>query len=230
MARLYPQKVYGRMRRIRDSVGGFVKDVNGGKCYLVRDQTKIKFDNTEKLIATVFMTNPGSYGFDRIDSWGGFVSGIGEETELKGWGYPDPTMRNVIWAIQSAYDRSGYSKPEGYVRIINASNIVCPKGEDAEHYHNEVKNFIEGNERDFLSEPFEDSCVEESPIVIIGFLKDKFEKEVRSLEARLKPFNEKIVCAKIQDWPVHPVNWVRRPHLGEEIINKLVIQLNKQSN
>ncbi len=196
LGRKYSQQVFSEMQRFRNSSGNWCIDKND-KCYLVRNKTKIHFGRAQNLICTVIMTNPGSYGLDMVRGWDDFQYGKGDSHLLQGIGFPDPTMRNIIWAIQSAYDLAQKELPTGYLDVFNLSSVVCPKGENASNYHEYVSQVLSANNisEDILvgtnisTEDGIRSVFEKSPFIITGFLRDTFKDKVHNLLSTSNKYN-----------------------------------------
>lgn len=228
MSRIFPQAVIGRMRRFPKEDGNYHTD-NNGKCYLVRDQTAIRFGDSDRVICSVIMTNPGSFGFDQIAGWASFVSGAGNEDRFEhDSGRPDPTMRNLIAVLQRSASVNKNIVLDGRVNIYNLSNVVCPKGELAEAYHHQIKALV--GEVPAACELLEDPWIHtdwlnvlfhSSPFVLIGFLQDKFLPAVHKVMAVAAQHPTKALWAWNNNWPQHPINWIRRPALGAQIVEQI---------
>lgn len=224
----YPQRVFAEMTRFSDESGHWYLDENG-LCYLVRNETKIEFGHSDNLIGTVIMTNPGSYGLNKVQGWEEFRSGHGEHQQLVGYGSPDLTMQNIIMVVQEAFKRRGKAMPQGFINILNISNAVCPKGQKAEEYHNKLKLLITKHNLDeHLLENAEvkenlKSIFANSPFVILGFVQKAFEERVKQIIESSKDYSTKRVMALDQNnWPSHPRRWRIEKELADKAITALV--------
>lgn len=227
---MFPQTVFAEMTRFADHAGNWY--MNDKKdCYMVRNKTKIEFGKADNLIGIVIMTNPGSYGLDRIVGWKDFKRGNGKTEILKGEGFPDPTMQNVISVILSAYERKQISMPNGFIDVLNISSVVCANGENVLDYHEVVKKLIRKHNLD--PSCLEDIRVhgrsklsnifEESPFVILGFVQKVFDEKVKEIMKLSSDFPNKAVVAKDKNnWPTHPYRWRADKWLKEEAISELV--------
>lgn len=226
--REYPQLVFSRMTRFKHMDGGYYLN-HDMECIMVRNNTRIYFDDSQYLLGAVIMTNPGSYGLDKMAGWEQFKSGKGEETFLDGYGYADPTMQNIIWTIKEAF--AAFDKvPFGYVNIYNISSVVCPNSEKADEYHNMVSGFINDSkkERDLIEDPilttkkdFFQIC-EDAPFLMMGFVKGIFESKVRSLLEMAKNTSNIIVSNDKKGCPSHPRRWRTEPELRKKTIQELI--------
>src|SRR4051812_16729196 len=71
--RKYPEMVRARMFRFDDGV----------TVHLFRDETRIQFGDSDHLIGSALMTNPGDYGLKNHKDWQIFKSGRGEFVDGK---------------------------------------------------------------------------------------------------------------------------------------------------
>lgn len=225
---MYPQTVLAEMTRFENPAGGWHLDKNG-LCYLVRNKTRIEFGHSDQLIGTVIMTNPGSYGLDKVKGWEEFRKGEGEGKQLTGYGKPDPTMQNIIMVVQEAFKRAGKRMPEGYINILNLSSIVCPKGEEAVDYHEKFKVLISGVKyADNLLECTEvkenlKAVFENSPFVILGFLQDAFKNRAIAVKEFSTGYPRKSIMALDKsNWPSHPYRWKIDKELAAKAITGLI--------
>jgi hypothetical protein len=232
MSRKFNQEVSSEMHRFRNENGMWDLD-KGKKCFLVRNKTQIHFGNSDNLICTVIMTNPGSYGLDKLKGWNEFESGQGNPYILDGSGYPDPTMRNIIWALLNA-NRDNLISLEGFIDIYNISSVVCPDKYKAETYHQRVLELIRINNLsiELLLHPVTHNRVEfdcvfkRSPFVIMGFVQEVFVEQVYSLLDWSKNFASKVVISPDKNnWPSHPFRWVLDSELGEKAIQSISSKL-----
>jgi hypothetical protein len=239
MPRKYNQRVHGRMRRFSNGVLDYHKD-NEGICYMVRDNTYIQFGEGTQVICSVLMTNPGSYGFIEHPHWSTFESGGGFNElgdTITHWGFPDPTMINLIKSLEIAL--GNVNNLNGKVKIFNTSNAVCPKGNKAELYHQNIKAIIEKQNESFIGfledeNVYSDKILrifEESPFVIMGFLREKFSSQVDEImrKSSINNYKDKIVISLENNWPSHPINWIRKKNLGEAATNRIKQILNRNS-
>ncbi|MDD3653128.1 MAG: hypothetical protein PHO01_02900 [Desulfotomaculaceae bacterium] len=227
-SRKYDQLVYSEMRRFRDPKGNWYKN-DDGKCILVRNKTRVEFGKENNLTGTVIMTNPGSFSLGRIPGWKEFEMGIGNSEFLEGYGYPDLTMRNIIFAVQQAYQNRKKIALNGYINIYNISSAVCPKGKAISIYHEKILSIINENkiERFLLEHPivhnqdeFAKVC-KNSPFVLMGFLKDKFKDIAAELLKWASTYDRLVVSADRDKWPSHPRRWKTEKALGEKAIEVL---------
>jgi len=225
---MYPQSVFAEMTRFENPEGGWHLDKNG-LCYLVRNKTRIEFGHSDQLIGTVIMTNPGSYGLDKVKGWEEFRKGEGKGKQLTGYGKPDPTMQNIIMVVQETFKRAGKGMPEGYINIFNLSSIVCPKGETTVEYHKKLKELISGDKSaENLLECTEvkenlKPILENSPFVILGFLQDAFKNKAIAVKefSMLYP-RKSIMALDKRHWPSHPYRWKIDKELAEKAITSLI--------
>lgn len=226
--RKYSQLVFAEMTRFNNGSGQWHIGDNG-VCYLVRNRTRIEFGNSDNLIGTVIMTNPGSYGLDKVKGWNEFRVGHGDAQKLEGHGFPDLTMQNIIMVVQEAFKRRGKAMPQGSVNILNISNVVCPKGYKAEEYHNMLKQLFEVNELDgCLLESINDQkslklIFEDSPFVMLGFVKDVFKEKAEFIKGwSLDNYASRTISALDKNnWPSHPRRWRTEKELAEKAITSL---------
>lgn len=225
--RKYPQRVFAEMTRFSDESGCWYLDENE-HCYLVRNKTKIEFGHSDNLIGTVIMTNPGSYGLNKVPGWEEFRLGHGDIQQLAGYGYPDLTMQNIIMVVQEAFNRCGKVMPQGFINILNISNVVCPNGHNAVGYHNELNQLTtKHNIRKHLLESTEvhenlSSLFENSPFVILGFVQKAFEEKAKEIRELSKDYSIKTIMALDQkNWPSHPRRWRIEKELAEKAIAAL---------
>lgn len=220
----YPQEVSAEMQRFRDSNGKFYLDRNG-KCYMTRNKTKIKLGDSDKLIGSIIMTNPGSYGLNKIDGWNGFVEGKGSEEKIEGIGSPDLTMQNILGVIEETFNKANKPLPDGYLDVFNISSVVCPKGGKAVEYHSKMGSIIrsQGLSREILTNPivineneFNNICAR-SQFVIIGFVKGIFETYVGDIVNWSKKYPDKIIYSLDDSgWYSHPRRWRTEKYLHKQ--------------
>lgn len=211
--RKYPQIVFSQMNRFSNSNGGYYLDENN-TCFLVRNKTKIYFGECKNILGTVIMTNPGSYGLGKIDGWEKFKRGEGEGSALLGSGYADLTMQNIILVVNEAFEEAG-KKPDGYLAVYNISSVVCPKGKKADSYHAVLSDIVDKNRlgRELLVDPVVKDqekfmqVFEESPFVMMGFVKGAFNSKVYDLLRWAEKFQNKIISYDESGWPSHPRRW-----------------------
>lgn len=189
--------------------------------HLLRNNTKIVFGKGKELLGTVFMSNPGSFEFKYDASWEIFKNGGGVSDVFKSTlGTPDPTMINIIKAIEKAYDEKGKSVPDGYVRIYNLSSVRCPKGEEALVVHNRVNEILnkDGKEISVLKDQivydkdrFKDIC-SQSPFIIMGFMQNFLTEEAERLLKWIdnSSKNKKVIAhSNTRKYPYHPIVWIK---------------------
>jgi hypothetical protein len=209
----YNQKVYAKITRIYDS--------GNNEYHFLRNDTRIIFGNSDKLLGAVFMSNPGSFEFKYDSSWEAFKSGNGTndvfESDL---GTPDSTMINIIKAIKEAFHRKGKKIPDGYVRIYNLSSVRCSKGKDALGVHNRVKKLLIEKSGDaslledltvYNKDYFENLC-QESNFIIMGYLKEFLTCEyIRLIKWIDECSRDKKIATYFgtNDYPYHPIQWIR---------------------
>jgi len=232
--RKFPQHVFAEMTRFSDQSGRWYLDEKSD-CFLVRNKTRIVFSQSDHLIGTVIMTNPGSYGLNEVEGWEEFRSGKGEIQQLTGYGYPDPTMRNIIKVVQEAFKCCGKLIPEGFIDILNISNAVCPKGQNAVEYHNELNLLLKRhNYNNHLLESREvhenlSVTFDKSPFVILGFVQKSFDHKVNDILKSSIEYSSKIVIAQDRkNWPSHPRRWGIEKDLAEKAISNLAQVIEKK--
>ncbi|TWH52014.1 hypothetical protein [Sporomusa sp. KB1] len=232
--RKYPQRILSSMTRFKDAIGRFYRDGNK-QCYLVRNNTKIYFGEAEKLLGTVIMTNPGSYGLDEIPGWSRFKSGYGEVEAIEGFGYADQTMQNIIWAIKDAFKLMNMCVPSGYIRVHNLSSVVCPNRESAEDYHQYVRQIINRNKADdnlleeFATKNFAEfiKICNNSPFVILGFVKNIFSDKANDLLNWSSSCSNVLISSDNSGWPSHPRRWRTEIALHNKAIAEIVKVISK---
>jgi hypothetical protein len=217
------------MQRFEDANGGCYLDKNN-RCFMVRNNTQIHFGSSNNLIGTVVMTNPGSYGLNKLQGWSDFICGKGIVDILEGKGSPDLTMQNIIGVIKDAYEKAGKSMPDGYVEVINISSVVCPKGENVVDYHNSVEMIIKSlnlndqilyNPKLTSRNEFEFMC-QSSPFVILGFVKGLFETRINNIKKWSVKFPTKVVYSEDNSgWYTHPRRWRTESDLKNKAIDRL---------
>ena len=209
----YKQPVYAEITRIYD---------DKLKVYrLLRNDTKIIFGNGNKMLGTVIMSNPGSFNFKYDPNWEEFINGGGTNDVFKSeMGTPDPTMINIIKAIETAYVEKGSTIPDGYVRIYNLSSVRCSDGKRALEEHNRVKDILSESKNDIsiLQDPiiynkafFKDLC-QKSDFVIMGFIKGFLINEAEILIQNIERYNKNKKISAYSGTnkiPYHPIVWIK---------------------
>lgn len=218
----YPQLVFAKMHRYID---------NKGYCYLVRNKTKIEFgEKSDNLMGSVIMTNPGSYGLDKLEGWMNFMEGKGDAETLEGYGKPDLTMQNLICVIKEGYKKAGKDIPNGYVNIYNLSSVVCPPKDEMLRCHISVAKIIEQNGYDMnlLEHPIVhneekfNNMIQSSPYVIMGFVRNIFNEKVDNLIKWSSKYTSKTIYSlDKQNWQSHPRRWRTEKYLKEKAIEQL---------
>lgn len=223
----YKQKIYAKITRIYDP--------ENNEYHLVRNDTKIVFGKGEKLLGAAFLSNPGSFEFKYDPRWESFKNGEGaKEVFESDLGTPDPTMINIIKAIEEAYEAKGKVIADGYVRIYNLSSVRCSKGKDAFEVHNRVKQLLEENCGDIslledqivYDKAYFDELCEKCTFIIMGYLKEFLTSESKRLVNWIDDIGkDKKIAAYYgaNDYPYHPMQWIRLHHGKpfESIVNAL---------
>lgn len=217
----YPERVNAVMQR---------KNVEG-ETRLFRSETKILFGeepDNEKLLGTVFMTNPGSFKMQHHDNWSEFSQGLGSVEEIQGKSDPDPTMRNLIRVIREAYQETKISLPSGYVAIYNISSLVESDGSKIARIHNQTRAVLGKDGESVLHEVdcynlnrFHKKC-RDSKFIILGFLKDVFNEQQCRIIDWCSQYDHKLVFAIDDSGHLHhPYRWPLIPGAMEEVKTRL---------
>lgn len=225
-------EVKAKMTRLKDKSGELIKDEKNN-CILVRNDTKILFDNSNNHIGTVIMSNPGSFKFDismSINDWNNFISGYSPADTMAGEGKPDSTMRNIIKAVSKAYNEVYKKDPAGYIEVYNLSSVVNPDSKKAIEYHNKAYEvyYVKDNSNVIIDpvikdqQCFYDLCAR-SNFVILGFVSSFLNNEAIKIINWSKMYNYKIIYAKsiAKSWPTHPYIWFMKEKYGDLISEKL---------
>lgn len=213
----YPENVHAIMKR---------KNIEG-VTRLFRTETKIWFGEAsgpERLLGTVFMTNPGSYKMMHHPNWFEFHQGLGSVEEIRGESGPDSTMRNLIRVIREAYQDTELPLQSGYVAIYNISTLVEPKGTNIARLHDKTKAVLGKEGAVLLREQacydldlFREKC-EKSSFIILGFLKDVFPEEQRRIIDWCRSFDRKMAYAESkQGHYIHPYQWPLIPGALDQV-------------
>lgn len=173
----YQQKVYAKITRLYDQ--------ENKEYHFLRNDTRIIFGNGGRLLGTVIMSNPGSFEFRNNPDWNDFRKGYGNEDMFESVGTPDPTMINIIKAVEGAYALKSNTVPNGYVKILNLSSVRCPNGDGVLEVHSRVEQLLEqkGQCLSILQDPYVynessfKSLCDESNFIILGFLKNFLNEE-----------------------------------------------------
>lgn len=219
--RVFTEKVSATMFKIIDP--------KNSQPILIRQNTKIQLGTTNKPIASVFMTNPGSFEFKNNPNWEEFKNGPANLVSFYGEDYPDLTMQMVIDVIRQSYATLRI-KPNGVIHIYNISNVVQPSGEQAESYHVRAKKLVRdfGVDSDILEEPvvyckerFFEICGQ-SRFVMMGFVRDVFEDQVKRLVDWSKEIKNRVVAVDKKGYVSHPRRWRTEPYLKQQAIDNIL--------
>lgn len=226
MGLMYPEPVSARMVRVKDE----------NEYLLIRQETKIMFGNSNRLIGSVIMTNPGSFEFKKTPGWDGFKKGLSTHDFFEAVDTADLTMQNLIEVIRNSHYSLGQEKPEGIVQIYNVSNVVQSKRKKAEVDHRRIANLINryGMDLNILVDPvtnnkqrFEEICTE-SPFIIMGFVDGIFKAQVQKVQKWVIPYGDKLVNAIDNKGRYsHPRRWRTEKELKEQAIAKMMKVLSR---
>lgn len=215
-----------------------------GQTYFLRENAEIQFGTSSEWLGSTVMTNPGSFQFSNHVEWQPVPNSQGKLSFAESTGSPDPTMNNIITVVKESYQRAGFGSPSGIVRIRNLSTIREANSRLVPQLHETVKEILKQQGLDhhlsLLEDPFcrtEEGfhhLVQESPFVIMGFVKKLFVNEVTNLtrwaqerdNLRLS-FASPFVCAPLDGgkWCSHPYTWNIRHNLREQAIQRLTQRL-----
>lgn len=229
-SRKYPEIVTATMQRVLDA--------SSHEVLLIRRNTEIHFSKSQKVIGMAIMTNPGSYGFNRLPTWNEFSKNCNYEGEhlISGTGYADLTMQKIIDAVRFGYQETGHILPDGIVRIVNISAIVQPKGKSAEAYHLRAQHLLKATHQELLlSEGFlasEERLQAESrnlDFIIVGFVHNVFQKEAKKLMEYSRNVHNAVYVRDRQGWFSHPRRWQTDKDLMELAKQQMVKVLLNQA-
>jgi hypothetical protein len=234
MKRKYTQKVYAVINRIKNNSGGYIKDDNGN-CILFRTNTKVYFGDTlnEQLLGVVIMTNPGSYKLSNHKDWDSLQKGLGDFDSIDGFGSPDLSMQNIIEVIQKSYETSKQPIPNGYVRILNLSSIICPDGEKAQAYCDSAiqilnlqKSCLTFEEHEISNNISLENYCKDAPFVIIGLLREAFNSKATDIIRWTEHYPNKAFALDSKNWYSHPRRWRTDKNLKQQVIDNLINTIN----
>jgi hypothetical protein len=223
MARKFPEPVSATMLRMKDN----------DEIIFIRQKTEIQFGSSNEIIGSAFLTNPGSFEFKHAPGWKEFKGGLDGDWDgdrFDAVDYADLTMRNIIKVIREGYFKAGLGAPNGKLKIYNLSNIVQPKGEAAEEYHNKAYRFIELHPARNISELIEPVITKKEVFleecrsrrfVIMGFVDGVFKKEYNQIIEWAKSLSNVVTSVDKKGRYSHPRRWQTEGYLNEAAIQKM---------
>jgi hypothetical protein len=221
MSRVFTQKVSATMHRVKCDKLGYV---------FARRNTEVCMGPNNRIQGAFIMSNPGSYSPKYSDrNWNSYCLGEGDD-KLQGWGYPDPTMQNVIQVLSDASKEADFLL-DGIIEIYNLSAVVQPQGQNAEQYHNLAEKALMKDERQHLLHEvwmkdqfsFEEYILERNyQFVIVGFADKLFEGKRMNVQAWSGSHPNIFYATDNSGRWSHPRRWRTEPELGKQIRDNLV--------